>query len=170
MNISKDTAVTIHYTITDAQGKRLDDGDVAYLHGGYDNLFAKVEEALEGKSVGDSLTVDLAVEDAFGARDESLKRSIPKAEFPPGRPKANRAPLGGQRPHEVRERGGYLRRSSARLSSRAARSRIWNGLWPGKGKVRVRLQACRKSLSRAESSSVLPSSLRNSGCHCVAAI
>ena len=29
MNISKDTAVTIHYTITDTQGKRLDDGDVA---------------------------------------------------------------------------------------------------------------------------------------------
>lgn len=84
MNISKDTAVTIHYTITDPQGKRLDDGDVAYLHGGYDNLFAKVEEALEGKSVGDSLTVDLAVEDAFGVRDESLVRSIPKAEFPPG--------------------------------------------------------------------------------------
>ena len=84
MNISKDTAVTIHYTITDTQGKRLDDGDVAYLHGGYDNLFAKVEEALEGKAVGATLTVDLAVEDAFGARDESLKRSIPKAEFPPG--------------------------------------------------------------------------------------
>ncbi len=84
MNISKDTAVTLHYTITDPQGKRLDDGDVAYLHGGYDNLFAKVEEALEGKSVGDALTVDLAVEDAFGARDESLQRTIPKAEFPPG--------------------------------------------------------------------------------------
>ncbi|MCT9811635.1 peptidylprolyl isomerase [Acidovorax sp. Be4] len=84
MNISKDTAVTIHYTITDQQGKRLDDGDVAYLHGGYDNLFAKVEEALEGKTVGATVTVDLAVEDAFGARDESLKRSIPKAEFPPG--------------------------------------------------------------------------------------
>lgn len=84
MNISKDTAVTIHYTITDQQGKRLDDGDVAYLHGGYDNLFAKVEEALEGQTVGATVTVDLAVEDAFGARDESLKRSIPKAEFPPG--------------------------------------------------------------------------------------
>ena len=84
MNISQDTAVTIHYTITDQQGKRLDDGDVAYLHGGYDNLFAKVEEALEGQTVGATVTVDLAVEDAFGARDESLQRSIPKAEFPPG--------------------------------------------------------------------------------------
>jgi FKBP-type peptidyl-prolyl cis-trans isomerase SlyD len=84
MNISKDTAVTIHYTITDLQGKRLDEGDVAYLHGGYDNLFAKVEQALEGQTVGATLTVDLAVEDAFGERDESLQRSIPKAEFPPG--------------------------------------------------------------------------------------
>lgn len=84
MNISKDTAVTIRYHITDLQGKRLDEGDVAYLHGGYDNLFNKVEEALEGQSVGATVTVDLAVEDAFGARDESLKRTIPKAEFPPG--------------------------------------------------------------------------------------
>lgn len=84
MNISKDTAVTIHYTITDLQGKRLDEGDVAYLHGGYDNLFSKVEEALEGQSVGAKLNVDLAVEEAFGARDESLKRTISKAEFPPG--------------------------------------------------------------------------------------
>ena len=52
MNISKDTAVTIHYTITDLQGKRLDDGDVAYLHGGYDNLFACIEEALELRAAG----------------------------------------------------------------------------------------------------------------------
>ena len=84
MNISKDTAVTLHYTLTDLQGKRLDEGDVAYLHGGYDNLFAKVEEALEGQTVGATVSVDLAVEDAFGVRDESLQRTIPKAEFPPG--------------------------------------------------------------------------------------
>ncbi|WP_046241098.1 FKBP-type peptidyl-prolyl cis-trans isomerase, partial [Delftia tsuruhatensis] len=84
MNITKDTAVTINYKITDKLGKLLDKGDVAYLHGGYDNIFAKVEAALDGKAVGDTLTVDLAVEDAFGARDESLTRTIPKGEFPPG--------------------------------------------------------------------------------------
>lgn len=84
MNITKDTAVTINYKITDKLGKLLDKGDVAYLHGGYDNIFAKVEAALDGKTVGDTLTVDLAVEDAFGARDESLTRTIPKGEFPPG--------------------------------------------------------------------------------------
>ena len=84
MNITKDAAVTISYKITDPQGKLLDQGDVAYLHGGYDNIFAKVEAALEGQQPGYATTVELSVEDAFGARDESLVRTIPKAEFPPG--------------------------------------------------------------------------------------
>ncbi|RYF27570.1 MAG: peptidylprolyl isomerase [Comamonadaceae bacterium] len=85
MNITKDTAVTLNYKITDpVTGKLLDSGDVAYLHGGYDNLFAKVEAALENRAPGYAATVDLAVADAFGERDEALVRTIPKAEFPPG--------------------------------------------------------------------------------------
>ncbi len=85
MNITKDTAVTLNYRITDpATGKLLDSGDVAYLHGGYDNLFAKVEAELENRAPGYTTTVDLAVADAFGERDESLVRTIPKSEFPPG--------------------------------------------------------------------------------------
>jgi FKBP-type peptidyl-prolyl cis-trans isomerase SlyD len=84
MNISKDTAVTISYKVTTPQGKPLDAGNLAYLHGGYENIFPKVEAALEGQAVGFATTIDLAVEDAFGARDESLVRTIPKSEFPPG--------------------------------------------------------------------------------------
>lgn len=85
MNITKDTAVTLNYKVTDpVTGKLLDSGDVAYLHGGYDNLFAKVEAALENRAPGYSMTVELSVADAFGERDESLVRTIPKAEFPPG--------------------------------------------------------------------------------------
>lgn len=84
MNIAKDTAVTLTYKITDATGKQLDSGHVAYLHGGYDNIFAKVEAALEGQTTGFTTALDLAVEDAFGERDESLVRTIPKSEFPPG--------------------------------------------------------------------------------------
>lgn len=84
MNITKDSAVTIQYKVTDDKGKPLDSGNLAYLHGGYENIFPKVEAAFEGQSAGFSTTVDLAVEDAFGARDESLVRTIPKAEFPPG--------------------------------------------------------------------------------------
>ncbi|HOZ95007.1 MAG TPA: peptidylprolyl isomerase [Ottowia sp.] len=84
MNITQDTAVTLDYRITDAQGKPLDAGTTAYLHGGYDNLFAKAEAALQGKTVGDKVALALSAADAFGARDEALARSIPKSEFPPG--------------------------------------------------------------------------------------
>ncbi|ADX48416.1 MULTISPECIES: FKBP-type peptidyl-prolyl cis-trans isomerase [Paracidovorax] len=84
MNISKDTAVTLSYKITSPEGKPLDSGHVAYLHGGYENLFPKVEAALDGQAPGFATTVELAVADAFGERDESLVRTIPKAEFPPG--------------------------------------------------------------------------------------
>jgi len=84
MPITKDTAVTLSYQLTTPQGKPLDSGQVAYLHGGYENIFPKVEAALEGQDVGFSARIDLAVEDAFGARDEALVRTIPKSEFPPG--------------------------------------------------------------------------------------
>lgn len=87
MNVSKDTAVTIRYQLTDTRGRLVESAGskpVAYLHGGYDNIFPKVEAALEGQAAGFKATVELAVEDAFGARDESLVRTIPKSEFPPG--------------------------------------------------------------------------------------
>ena len=84
MNITKGSAVTISYKVTTPQGKPLDAGNLAYLHGGYENIFPKVEAALEDQAMGFSTTLQLAVEDAFGARDESLVRTIPKSEFPPG--------------------------------------------------------------------------------------
>jgi len=83
--ITKDAAVTIAYKMTDPKtGKPLDSGTTAYLHGGYGNLFDKAEAALEGQAVGHGITVDLTPAEAFGERDESLMRTIPKAEFPPG--------------------------------------------------------------------------------------
>ncbi|MDO5693570.1 MAG: peptidylprolyl isomerase [Pseudomonadota bacterium] len=84
MNITKDSAVTIAYRMTTPNGKPLDSGTTAYLHGGYDNLFAKVEAALEGQAVGHSVSIDLTAAEAFGERDEALVRTIPKSEFPPG--------------------------------------------------------------------------------------
>lgn len=86
MKISKDTAVTLRYKLSDTLGKLLEESKepVAYLHGGYDNIFAKVEEALEGQEAGYQTTLTLAPEDAFGQRDESLLHTIPKTQFPPG--------------------------------------------------------------------------------------
>ena len=83
MTIAKDTAVTLAFRITSPQGKPLDAGTTAYLHG-HGNLFDKVEAALEGQPVGHSVTIELAPTEAFGERDESLMRTIPKSEFPPG--------------------------------------------------------------------------------------
>ncbi|CAM5778037.1 peptidylprolyl isomerase [Ottowia pentelensis] len=85
MPITPDSAVTLAYKITDARtGKPLDAGTTAYLHGGYDNLFPKVEAALAWLEVGQSINLELAARDAFGERDEALVRTIPKSEFPPG--------------------------------------------------------------------------------------
>ncbi len=87
MKIQKDTAVTLRCKIYHAStGQAVDDSaePMSYLHGGYDGMRPKIEEVLEGQEAGFKATVDLTVEEAFGARDDSLAISIPKTEFPPG--------------------------------------------------------------------------------------
>jgi FKBP-type peptidyl-prolyl cis-trans isomerase SlyD len=86
MHIEKDTVVTLRYKVTDLQGKLIEEAKepMGYLHGGYDNTLPKIEEALDGKEPGYTVTLQLKPEDAFGLRDPSLERTIPKSEFPPG--------------------------------------------------------------------------------------
>lgn len=84
MNITKDTVVTLSYTVNAGPGQPPESGQQAYLHGGYGNTFAKLEAALEGQAPGFATTLVLQPEDAFGVRDEGLVRTIPKSEFPPG--------------------------------------------------------------------------------------
>lgn len=86
MLITKDTVVTLSYTVSDAQGKLLESSaePMAYLHGGYGNTFEKIEATLEGQAVGYATTVVLEPADAFGERDEALVQTISKADFPPG--------------------------------------------------------------------------------------
>jgi FKBP-type peptidyl-prolyl cis-trans isomerase SlyD len=57
---------------------------MSYLHGGYGNTFAKIEEALEGMQADYRTTIELEPQDAFGPRDEGLLQTIPKKQFPPG--------------------------------------------------------------------------------------
>jgi len=86
MKIAQNTAVTLSMKVSDAQGLVYDDGKqpAAYLHGGYENLFPKIEAALEGQEPGFQTVVALTAEDAFGERDEALVTTMPKADFPPG--------------------------------------------------------------------------------------
>jgi len=86
MKIEKDTAVTLRYKVTDAQGKLLEEATepMAYLHGGYGGTLPRIEAALTGQEKGYQTTLALEPEDAFGLRDESLVQTIPRSEFPPG--------------------------------------------------------------------------------------
>ncbi len=86
MKIDKNTAVTLRYKVADAKGLLIEapKDPMVYLHGGYNNTLPKIEAALDGREAGYAVTLDLQPEDAFGLRDESLARSIPKSEFPPG--------------------------------------------------------------------------------------
>lgn len=86
MKIAKDTVVTLKYKVAEAAGKLIEESrtPMVYLHGGYDNTLPKIEAALEGQEPGAEVSLLLAPADAFGERDESLKRTISKRDFPPG--------------------------------------------------------------------------------------
>ncbi|WP_304545866.1 FKBP-type peptidyl-prolyl cis-trans isomerase [Sulfurimonas microaerophilic] len=71
--ITKNTLVSISLKLADEKGNILDESDeVMYLHGGYNQIFQKLEDELEGKKVGDTFDLLLAPADAFGEFNESL--------------------------------------------------------------------------------------------------
>ena len=86
MKIAKDTVVTLLFKVAEPTGRLIEQSrtPMVYLHGGYHNTLPKIEEALEGQEPGAQVTLNLSAADAFGVRDESLVRVIPKSEFPPG--------------------------------------------------------------------------------------
>jgi FKBP-type peptidyl-prolyl cis-trans isomerase SlyD len=84
MQIAKDTVVTLNYRVTDSDGNLVDDGShpLIYLHGGYDGIFPRIEEALQGKDVGEAIEVKLQPEDAFGDFDAELVVVEERSLFP----------------------------------------------------------------------------------------
>lgn len=72
--VGKNKVVTLSYNLTDPDGNMLDEGNqpIIYLHGGYGGVFTPIENALEGKSVGDRVTVKLQPNEAFGEYDFDL--------------------------------------------------------------------------------------------------
>lgn len=83
MTISKNCVVTLEYSITDTQKNILDEGDdsLVYLHGGYGNIFSKLEQALEGKKVDDIIVVELTPKESFGEYDKELVSTEERSEF-----------------------------------------------------------------------------------------
>ena len=81
--IADDVVVLLDYTLKNDDGEVLDasEGEVLpYLHG-HGNIVPGLEAALEGKAIGDELTVDVAPEDGYGERAEAPMQEIPIDQF-----------------------------------------------------------------------------------------
>ena len=74
MKIAKNTVVTVHYKLSDAQGNLIEESSepMVYLHGGYEGTLPKIEEALNGKEVGYNTELQVEPDDAFGEYDSNL--------------------------------------------------------------------------------------------------
>lgn len=85
MQITDNTAVSLNYSMFNVEGKLIDKNHepIIYLHGGYDNILPAVEAALEGKTVGDTISVTMSPDEAFGEFDPSMVREEDIGLFPP---------------------------------------------------------------------------------------
>lgn len=84
MNVAHNTVVSLSYVLYDAEGGVIEEAQepLVYLHGGYDGIFPLVEQALEGKTVGEKCQVRLTPADAFGEYDADLVRVEARDRFP----------------------------------------------------------------------------------------
>lgn len=83
MEVTEQCVVALTWTLKDTLGEELDvlDEPVEFLVGG-DDLLKRVEEALQGHTVGQALDLHLEPEEAFGDYDENLIFLEPLALFP----------------------------------------------------------------------------------------
>ena len=84
MQVAKNSVITLDYHVTDPDGEVVDEGrePLIYLHGGYDDIFPKIEEALQGKKIGESVKVKLQPDEAFGDYDAQMVQIEPRKDFP----------------------------------------------------------------------------------------
>lgn len=84
MQIAENAVVVIDYTLKDDEGNVIDSSEgkegLAYLHGAQ-NIIPGLENALTGKTVGESLQVSIPPEEGYGMHDESKIQPVDKAMF-----------------------------------------------------------------------------------------
>lgn len=83
-SVTKDTVVSIHYTVKDASGKKIESSKgeepLTYLHG-HDQIISGLEKALKGKATGDKLNIKITPEEGYGAYNDSMVTTLKKAQF-----------------------------------------------------------------------------------------
>jgi len=83
MQISKNSVVTINYTLKNDQGEILDqsqDNSFLYLHGS-GGIISGLEGQMEGKLAGDEFSAHVEPEDGYGVRDDSMVQVVPRNMF-----------------------------------------------------------------------------------------
>ncbi|WP_162047314.1 peptidylprolyl isomerase [Vibrio taketomensis] len=84
MKIEKNVVVSLAYQLQLEDGAIVDqstvDAPLDYLHGN-NNLITGLENALEGKVVGDKFEVTVAPEDAYGEHSDDLVQRVPAEVF-----------------------------------------------------------------------------------------
>ena len=84
MAITKNKKVYIEYTLKNSDGEILDSSTDAepleYIHG-KGQLIPGLEAALEGKTEGETLSVEVKAADAYGEHNKELIYDIPRAKF-----------------------------------------------------------------------------------------
>ncbi len=85
MTIENKKVVTIEFTVKNADTNEVIESSVGaeplvYLHG-FNNLVPGLENALTGKTVGDSYEVLVSPEEGYGVRDDSLQEQVPREMF-----------------------------------------------------------------------------------------
>ena len=84
MHITKNSVVSFHYTLNDADGKLLDTSAgreaFAYIHGG-GMIVPGLERQLEGRQAGDSLQAVVPAAEGYGELDPSLVHKVPADRF-----------------------------------------------------------------------------------------
>ncbi|MFW6293595.1 MAG: FKBP-type peptidyl-prolyl cis-trans isomerase, partial [Spirochaetota bacterium] len=58
-------------------------GDLAYVHG-HQNIVEGLEDALEGKDIGDTVTTTVEPEKGYGDRHDQLVFTVPRSNMPDG--------------------------------------------------------------------------------------
>ena len=83
--ISDGKAVHIDYTLKDDEGTLLDTTEerepLAYLHGA-NNIIPGLEDALEEKETGDTVSVVIPPDEGYGERNDQLVINVDPSDFP----------------------------------------------------------------------------------------
>lgn len=84
MQVSEHKVVTLNYEVVDDQGQLIDrsedDGPLAYIHN-TGQLIPGLENALEGRSQGDRLSIDVPPDQGYGERDEEGVQTVSRDQF-----------------------------------------------------------------------------------------